>query len=226
MAVDLTESVQLDSASSLPDNSVEASSPAAASILATDSTGKEPTSVTSDAVTGLTALAANTSFVPSATTSGSDSTQNQTKPKSTPRQCPALVVPHEYQPDGHPPHNHAQAHVVHSPKTLEKPSAERVLIVAANSGGSCTLQLGDYYTFLSMLDKLQYGNLHGYDVLLGMGNIDSTLLATWNKVGWMMKVSLMNPDACMSFTLRPDCKSITHVRCMHGRMVVTNNTCC
>lgn len=110
------------------------------------------------------------------------------KPKSAPRQCPALVIPHDYHPDDLPPHNHAQAHVVHSKKSLTKPPEERVLIVAANSGGSCGLQLGDYYTFLSMLDKLQYGNLHDYDVLLGMGNIDPALLATWNKVGWMMKV--------------------------------------
>lgn len=107
---------------------------------------------------------------------------------SAPRQCPALVIPHDYHPDDLPPHNHAQAHIVHSKKSLTKPPEERVLIVAANSGGSCGLRLGDYYTFLSMLDKLQYGNLHGYDVLLGMGNIDPALLATWNKVGWMMKV--------------------------------------
>lgn len=133
----------------------------------------------------------NHSSSTSASASGNFTTSKK-KTANADRQCPALVVPHQYQPDGHPPNNHAQAHIVHSPKTLAKPPEERVLIVAAHSGGSCSLQLGDYYTFLSMLDKLQYANLHGYDVLLGMGNIDSKLLATWNKVGWMMKVMLQS----------------------------------
>lgn len=133
-------------------------------------------------------LTATESSISSPSAVYSSNSTRKAKPTVAARQCPALVVPHNYHPDGHPQHNHAQAHIVHSQKSQNKPPEERVLIVAANSGGSCGLQLGDYYTFLSMLDKLQYGNLHGYDVLLGMGNIDPALLATWNKVGWMLKV--------------------------------------
>ena len=103
--------------------------------------------------------------------------------------CPALVVPGNYTPDGEPPRSGKPiSHYVRSPRSLEKPQKERVLILAANSGGSCALQLGDYYTFLSLLDKLQYGNVHGYDVLLGLGNVDDDLRKTWNKVAWMQKV--------------------------------------
>ena len=105
--------------------------------------------------------------------------------------CPTLVIPNEYAPDNEPPRTGKPiSHYVHSPRSLEKPQKERVLILAANSGGSCSLQLGDYYTFLSLLDKLQYGNVHGYDVLLGLGNVDIDLRKTWNKVAWMQKVVL------------------------------------
>lgn len=104
--------------------------------------------------------------------------------------CPTLVVPDNYTPDDEPPRTGQPiSHYVHSPRSREKPQKERVLILAANSGGSCALQLGDYYTFLSLLDKLQYGNVHGYDVLLGLGNVDIDLRKTWNKVAWMQKVS-------------------------------------
>ena len=103
--------------------------------------------------------------------------------------CPSLVVPDSYWPAGEPPRTGRPiSHFVRSPRSLEKPQEERVLILAANSGGSCALQLGDYYTFLSLLDKLQYGNVHGYDVLLGLGNVDDDLRKTWNKVAWMQKV--------------------------------------
>ncbi len=103
--------------------------------------------------------------------------------------CPTLVVPEDYTPNGEGPRTgQPESHLVRSPKSLEKPQKERVLILAANSGGSCTLRLGDYYNFLSLLDKLQYGNVHGYDVLLGLGNVDDDLRKTWNKVAWMQKV--------------------------------------
>lgn len=103
--------------------------------------------------------------------------------------CPTLVVPDNYAPDDEPPRTGKPiSHYVHSPRSRQKPQKERVLILAANSGGSCALQLGDYYTFLSLLDKLQYGNVHGYDLLLGLGNVDIDLRKTWNKVAWMQKV--------------------------------------
>ena len=109
---------------------------------------------------------------------------------SEPAICPTLVVPAEYNPSGEGPRTGSpESHIVRSIKSLEKPQKERVLILAANSGGSCSLRLGDYYNFLSLLDKLQYGNVHGYDVLLGMGNVDDDLRKTWNKVAWMQKVS-------------------------------------
>ena len=103
--------------------------------------------------------------------------------------CPTLVVPEHYTPNGEGPRTgQPESHLVRSPRSLEKPQKERVLILAANSGGSCSLRLGDYYNFLSLLDKLQYGNVHGYDVLLGLGNVDDNLRKTWNKVAWMQKV--------------------------------------
>ena len=121
-------------------------------------------------------------------------TSNDSAPAPEPMICPTLVVPDDYFPDGEPPRTgSAEAHVVRSPKSLEKPQNERVLILAANSGGSCQLQLGDYYNFLSLLDKLQYGNVHGYDVMLGMGNVDDDLRKTWNKVAWMLKVCTLVP---------------------------------
>lgn len=113
--------------------------------------------------------------------------------------CPTLVVPDNYAPDDEPPRTGRPiSHYVHSPRSREKPQKERVLILAANSGGSCALQLGDYYTFLSLLDKLQYGNVHGYDVLLGLGNVDIDLRKTWNKVAWMAKVSFVTKWVSLS----------------------------
>ena len=119
-----------------------------------------------------------------------------------PMVCPTLGVPNDYIPDGEPPRSgNPEAHVVRSPRSAEKPQHERVLILAANSGGSCQLQLGDYYNFLSLLDKLQYGNVHGYDVLLGMGDVDDDLRKVWNKVAWMLKVRKF------SHQLRSACRS-------------------
>ena len=113
--------------------------------------------------------------------------------------CPTLVVPDNYAPDDEPPRTGKPiSHYVHSPRSREKPQRERVLILAANSGGSCALQLGDYYTFLSLLDKLQYGNVHGYDVLLGLGNVDIDLRKTWNKVAWMQKVNFVTKLVSLS----------------------------
>lgn len=113
---------------------------------------------------------------------------NSSAAASEPAVCPTLVVPADYIPNGEGPRTGSpESHIVRSVKSLEKPQKERVLILAANSGGSCSLQLGDYYLFLSLLDKLQYGNVHGYDVLLGMGNVDDDLRKTWNKVAWMQK---------------------------------------
>lgn len=110
------------------------------------------------------------------------------EPRPEPATCPTLVVPQDYTPSGEGPRTgQPESHLVRSPKSLEKPQEERVLILAANSGGSCSLRLGDYYNFLSLLDKLQYGNVHGYDVLLGLGNVDDDLRKTWNKVAWMQK---------------------------------------
>lgn len=115
---------------------------------------------------------------------------NSSAALSEPAICPTLVVPADYTPNGEGPRTGSPvSHIVRSIKSLEKPQKERVLILAANSGGSCSLRLGDYYNFLSLLDKLQYGNVHGYDVLLGMGNVDDDLRKTWNKVAWMQKVS-------------------------------------
>lgn len=122
-----------------------------------------------------------------------DTVTNASAPTQEPRQepaiCPTLVVPEDYTPNGEGPRTgRPESHLVRSPRSLEKPQEERVLILAANSGGSCSLRLGDYYNFLSLLDKLQYGNVHGYDVLLGLGNVDDDLRKTWNKVAWMQKV--------------------------------------
>ncbi|KAL0019751.1 hypothetical protein WJX77_012419 [Trebouxia sp. C0004] len=121
-----------------------------------------------------------------------DTGKNASAPAQGPRQepaiCPTLVVPKDYFPDGEGPRTgNPESLLVRSPKSVEKPQKERVLILAANSGGSCSLRLGDYYNFLSLLDKLQYGNVHGYDVLLGLGNVDDELRKTWNKVAWMQK---------------------------------------
>ena len=125
--------------------------------------------------------------------SGANSSSNATRGPV----CPSLVVPDSYLPAGEPPRTGKPiSHFVRSPKSPEKPQEERVLILAANSGGSCALQLGDYYTFLSLLDKLQYGNVHGYDVLLGLGNVNDDLRKTWNKVAWMQKVCCK----CTAFT--------------------------
>lgn len=122
-----------------------------------------------------------------------DTVTNASAPAQEPRQkpaiCPTLIVPEDYTPNGEGPRTgQPESHLVRSPRSLEKPQKERVLILAANSGGSCSLRLGDYYNFLSLLDKLQYGNVHGYDVLLGLGNVDDDLRKTWNKVAWMQKV--------------------------------------
>lgn len=142
--------------------------------------------------------------------------QNASAQAPEPAVCPTLVVPDDYSPDGEGPRTgSAESHVVRSPKSLEKPQEERVLILAANSGGSCSLRLGDYYNFLSLLDKLQYGNVHGYDVLLGMGNVDDDLRKTWNKVAWMQKVCYFH--ACMPF-----CSSTMFLCFLHLRSVFSH----
>lgn len=135
--------------------------------------------------------------------SGGNSSANATRALV----CPTLVVPDNYAPADEPPRTGKPiSHYVHSPRSLEKPQKERVLILAANSGGSCSLQLGDYYTFLSLLDKLQYGNVHGYDVLLGLGNVDIDLRKTWNKVAWMQKVPpSQHSSTCHSLVVGVSC---------------------
>jgi len=83
-----------------------------------------------------------------------DTVTNASAPLQEPRQepatCPTLVVPEDYTPNGEGPRTgQPESHLVRSPRSLEKPQKERVLILAANSGGSCSLRLGDYYNFLS-----------------------------------------------------------------------------
>lgn len=152
-----------------------------------------------------------------------DTVTNASAPAQEPRQepaiCPTLVVPQDYTPNGEGPRTgQPESHLVRSPKSLEKPQKERVLILAANSGGSCSLRLGDYYNFLSLLDKLQYGNVHGYDVLLGLGNVDDDLRKTWNKVAWMQKVCCA--FAVLHYILILPRALHTHTHMNRGRQMV------
>ena len=63
-----------------------------------------------------------------------------------------------------------------------------LLLVTAFSPGACRSEHGDHQQLQTLKNKLDYANIHGYQLHVGMDQASSLLKGPWNKVALMRKL--------------------------------------
>mmetsp|Transcript_22187 Transcript_22187/g.36769 ORF Transcript_22187/g.36769 Transcript_22187/m.36769 type:complete len:290 (+) Transcript_22187:212-1081(+) len=69
-----------------------------------------------------------------------------------------------------------------------KPTSSNVLLVTAIPPNPCKTDYGDHYNLLSIKNKQDYANIHGYIVFVGSEQIDPSLDGAWNKAALMKRL--------------------------------------